>query len=1035
MKGKLLVVAVIIAALCLLSWGEPSARAAGLQPRSPILIDGNGNFTSANGVVGGTGTATSPYLIQGWDIYVDNWADGIRVENTDAYFAIRNVYLHSGAPNYNNGVILQNVSHATVENDTFYAQWVAVELDGSTNSSVFNNTISGVQGSIFTAGEYGIEVSDSNHILVKGNSVNGALWGIRADNSPQVTIIANHAFNNFFPSIFIDNSHDDYILNNTADHTISDVNIGAWYSSNITLTGNLASYGGGGLSLYSDSYISVDSNRAWSGVVGLSVGNSNHIILSNNVVFSNKDGIDAQNCLDLNITRNAIFSNTGRGIYITGISQQNTLTPTQITQNTLVLNALGIQLDQVHGVHVNQNNMVNNTAQASDPILAQNAWDNNYPNGGNFWSDYQGVDNCSGPSQNICSGSDGIGDTAYNITTDVADRYPLVSPVQPPVNSDIAILSATADQIMRIQGQNGTITVEVQNNGAVPESFPVSAYFNGTLIGTITTIMLSSGHSQSLSFTWNTVTVIPGEYSLSVSAGPVAYEMHLSDNSRPIGIVRVIADTTPPSWPAGSKLVAQNVAMTSLTLSWTRASDDAIVLAYKVYSGTDLLANLPATSLTFNVTGLYPGTAYNFTVEAGDAGNNWSTDGPGVTVSTIADTTPPIWASNPTLTPSNISPDSLKLTWTPAPTDDFLVSSYRIIQDGSAIATIPASTNNYQVGGLKPNSTYTFRVEASDPFNNWSTNGPSTVATTMPSASVEIIINENALHSYYSPSTVTIGVGETVEWFNIATLPETVVSCGPSPPLDGAACPVLNEPSLPSFLKFIGVNQAFYFQFNVIGTYHYYDLYDSSARGTVIVTSFVPRGFLYINATYEGLPDQGSDLTITSNVHNEGNVQMQVTAINEVSDIGDYNFATSLPLVLNPGETKAVSIPFHIPLSTRVGNHSITITVQWSYYDPNAQQWLEPAPIVLQGHLLVNQAPEPNPGPQTPSPISNPTRTANAIQGTLEGISKIVANNLPSVILLIVAYIGIILAAIILVIRRERLKQDNQRLRFNQRFD
>ncbi len=117
--------------------------------------------------------------------------------------------------------------------------------------------------------------------------------------------------------------------------------------------------------------------------------------------------------------------------------------------------------------------MVNNTAQASDPILAQNAWDNNYPNGGNFWSDYQGVDNCSGPSQNICSGSDGIGDTAYNITTDVADRYPLVSPVQPPVNSDIAILSATADQIMRIQGQNGTITVEVQNNGAVPESFPV----------------------------------------------------------------------------------------------------------------------------------------------------------------------------------------------------------------------------------------------------------------------------------------------------------------------------------------------------------------------------------------------------------------------------------------------------------------------------------------------------------------------------------------------------------------------------------
>jgi len=535
----------------------------------------------------------------------------------------------------------------------------------------------------------------------------------------------------------------------------------------------------------------------------------------------------------------------------------------------------------------------------------------------------------------------------------------LMSPVEPPVNADIQVLSANALETSRIQGQNETITVTVQNNGSAPESLPVTLYFNGTVIDTITTALLSSGEAQDLSFTWSTITVIPGNYSLHASAGPVPYEIHLSDNSKPGGIVRIIADTVPPSWTTGSRLGAQNITMTGLTLIWTRASDDAVVLEYKVYKGPDLLASLPATNLSFNVAGLYPGTKYTFTIEAGDAGNNWSSDGPRLTVSTISDTTPPIWASSSTLTSRNISPDSLMLTWTPTPTDNFLVSSYRIYQGSSVIATIPALSEDYQVGGLKPNSTYSFKVEASDPSNNWSTDGPSTTGTTMPNPSVEIIIRERPYNSYYDPPAVTIGVGETVEWFNTSPFPETVVSCSPGGSADPNGCPVLNDASLPSFLRFIGPNQAFYFQFPIAGTYHYYDLYDTSARGTVTVVSFIPRGFLYVNATYEGLPNQGSDLTITANLHNDGNVQIQVTEIREVSDIGNYNFTTGVPLDLNPGETKTVSIPFHIPLSTGIGNHTITFTIQWEYYDPNALQWVGQTPIVLQGQFLIHQASTP----------------------------------------------------------------------------
>jgi parallel beta-helix repeat protein len=62
----------------------------------------------------------------------------------------------------------------------------------------------------------------------------------------------------------------------------------------------------------------------------------------------------------------------------------------------------------------------------SGPCLI-NKWDDGYPSGGNYWSDYNGVDLKMGPSQNQ-SGSDGIGDTPYIIDANNTDRYPLMAP-------------------------------------------------------------------------------------------------------------------------------------------------------------------------------------------------------------------------------------------------------------------------------------------------------------------------------------------------------------------------------------------------------------------------------------------------------------------------------------------------------------------------------------------------------------------------------------------------------------------------------
>jgi hypothetical protein len=60
-------------------------------------------------------------------------------------------------------------------------------------------------------------------------------------------------------------------------------------------------------------------------------------------------------------------------------------------------------------------------------------WDNGYPDGGNYWSDYTGTDVYSGAGQNI-PGSDGIGDTPYVINTSNRDNYPLMG--APGLDSD-----------------------------------------------------------------------------------------------------------------------------------------------------------------------------------------------------------------------------------------------------------------------------------------------------------------------------------------------------------------------------------------------------------------------------------------------------------------------------------------------------------------------------------------------------------------------------------------------------------------------
>jgi parallel beta-helix repeat protein len=124
-----------------------------------------------------------------------------------------------------------------------------------------------------------------------------------------------------------------------------------------------------------------------------------------------------------NIISSTMISNNGGGIILSNPGTTRTI----INGNTISNNGDGIYIE--YGASSNRffhNNFKNNTHQVHSDGSA-NIWDNDYPSGGNFWSDYTGVDMKSGPCQNE-TGSDGVADALYEIDENNIDRYPLMAP-------------------------------------------------------------------------------------------------------------------------------------------------------------------------------------------------------------------------------------------------------------------------------------------------------------------------------------------------------------------------------------------------------------------------------------------------------------------------------------------------------------------------------------------------------------------------------------------------------------------------------
>jgi parallel beta-helix repeat protein len=174
--------------------------------------------------------------------------------------------------------------------------------------------------------------------------------------------------------------------------------------------------------------------KNWQGMLFAYTTNST---IKNVTATNNMDGIWLLECSGCSLHGNNISDNNWGGIALVNSSRCS------VHCNNANNNVeYGIFLSQSSDNMFYHNNFIDNRRQAWLYGVNSNTWDGSYKCGGNYWSDYVGVDEKIGSYQDE-TGNDGIGDTPYVIDSDNKDCYPLMKPwgLPPPEAPPINIVS------------------------------------------------------------------------------------------------------------------------------------------------------------------------------------------------------------------------------------------------------------------------------------------------------------------------------------------------------------------------------------------------------------------------------------------------------------------------------------------------------------------------------------------------------------------------------------------------------------------
>ncbi len=330
----------------------------------------------------------------------------------------------------------------------------AVFLDNVENAKVTNNVISDNEG-------YGVFIMLGTNNLVSHNTLDYNGWvtdaaGIRVDGEASSAVIANNTINDNFMGIFLNDANNVVVGNNSLagdyqygisvqgncnnallnNNTISGGSFGVFFDDSFGSTiekNSITATGSAGVSVQGgSSFLEIrdnDISNNWNDGVDIGASSSHNNIIdnvlnNNGQVVSPSISVDnVENFIGIaqfgigvkleSASNNVISGNSLQNNHWVGIGLWSSYGNT-ILGNNVSNNEFGLYFVSSDGNTVYHNQFVNNQVQAYVNGDG-NVWDNGYPSGGNYWSDYTGKD----------ANHDGIGDTPYNIDALNVDNYPL----------------------------------------------------------------------------------------------------------------------------------------------------------------------------------------------------------------------------------------------------------------------------------------------------------------------------------------------------------------------------------------------------------------------------------------------------------------------------------------------------------------------------------------------------------------------------------------------------------------------------------
>jgi parallel beta-helix repeat protein len=258
-------------------------------------------------------------------------------------------------------------------NNSIPEEWITVQINGTGSADIKYCDISYASSAV--------TVNGSSDVVIQYNEIYSNYNGVDLYSSQKVTVSHNNITNNENTGIFLRESDENDISNN-----------------------NISDNGWHGVHLFRSAYNVIMSNTIYNNRRGVyCAGSAGNRTMNNEIKY------------------NWITENIDGGIRMLSFANNNT-----ISNNNISLNADdGIFLSGNVNNQIYHNTLWSNSNQAVDET-ASNSWDDGYPNGGNFWSDYTGIDEKRGANQDV-PGSDDLGDEVYIIDNNSMDRYPLMN--------------------------------------------------------------------------------------------------------------------------------------------------------------------------------------------------------------------------------------------------------------------------------------------------------------------------------------------------------------------------------------------------------------------------------------------------------------------------------------------------------------------------------------------------------------------------------------------------------------------------------